>query len=250
MLRKLFFICIVSISILLAGCSPSLSVSSLSTRTLTPAPTPTPVRTPLGPRVIVNSESDIFPRPIAYGSAVASLTAGSYVALVERTEDDSWFKIQKQQDNWELGWVPASHLDLTDDSVTANIPVSTPTPIPTNAPPPTQAPDWRMLYAKIDVRELDAYPNKHIGDKVKLEGEVFNITDGGLQMWVRKPGGDRFDTVAVVVTWRSDSILPPQVYEDTLITVYGIARGTFSGTNAFGGTMSQPLVEAEVIQKR
>lgn len=176
--------------------------------------------------------------------------ADSYVALVEQTEDGSWFKIQIQQDKRQLGWIPASRLDLTDDIVVAEIAVSTPTPTPTNTPTPTSTPDIRSEFTEMDIRELDAYPNKYIGEKIKLRGQVFNIMDGGLQMWVRKPGGGRFDNVAVVVIWLSDSILPQQVYDDTWITVYGIGNGAFSGTNAYGGTITQPRIEALIIEKQ
>jgi hypothetical protein len=113
-------------------------------------------------------------------------------------------------------------------------------------PTPTPRPDPRRLYTTIDIRELESYADDHIGRRVKVEGEVFNILEDGLQMWVDVPGSD-FDTVAVAVAFGDVSL--PRVYEGDLITVYGIVSGTIEGTNSFGGAISQPLVIAKIIEK-
>ncbi|MBW7959789.1 MAG: hypothetical protein H3C69_09555 [Candidatus Promineofilum sp.] len=291
--RKLLFICIVGISILLVGCAPStesiqatievaiaqtqeasVTDTPVPTNTKTPTPTPTdtltptptntptdtptatptntpkPTRTPTitptppGPVVKVNAEGSLYDQPHSDSREITNLLlAGSSVAIIEQNPDGSWLKIQVLA-NRMIGWLPASRLDLTEGIGLSEIVVSTVTPTPTNTP------DIRSEFTEMDIRELDAYPNKYTGDKIKLRGQVFNIMDGGLQMWVRKPDGGRFDTVAVVVIWQLDSILPPQVYEDTWITVYGIGDGTFSGTNAYGGTITQPRIKALIIEKQ
>lgn len=166
------------------------------------------------------------------------------MAVIERNEDGDWFKVYAMAADVE-GWIPVERLEMTDDFPAADIPASTATPTPTNTP------DVRGEYAEMDIRELDAYAANYIGDKVKLRGEVFNIMGGdSLQMWVREPGGGTFDNVAVVVSWASDDILPPEVYEDTWITVYGTVFGTFEGTNAYGGTITQPWIFADIIEKQ
>lgn len=127
---------------------------------------------------------------------------------------------------------------------------STPTRTPTRTRTPT-ATQFKSLYAEIDVRELDKNPDLHLGERIVLRGQVFTIQEDAdgtfLQIWVRYPGGSSYDRIAVVVIY--DGILPG-VYEDTNITVYGTALGTFEGTNAYGGTITQPRVFADVIEVR
>lgn len=49
---------------------------------------------------------------------------------------------------------------------------------------------------------------------------------------------------AVGVVYEGDST---GIYEGTYVTVYGEGRGTFTGTNAFGATITQPLIEANIV---
>ena len=230
--------------------TPTNSPTPTVTNTPTSTPTPTITPTPPGPVVLVNTTGGVMNAPNYDARTSFILVGNTSVAIIEQNNDGSWFKIQSLDKKWESGWIPATRLDITDEVVLAEILVSTLTPTPTNTPIPTNTPDVRGEYVEMDIRELDAYPTKYVGDKIKLRGQVFNIMGDGLQMWVREPGGGRFDNVAVVVTWLSDSILPDQVYEDTWITVYGVAMGTFDGTNAYGGTITQPMVYADIIEKQ
>ena len=225
--------------------TPTATVTNTPTSTLTPTLTPTPP----GPVVRVNLTGSVMRAPSDDAKVSFFLKGDTPVAIIERNDDSSWYKIFLL-DDFKTGWVPASRIDFTDDIEITEILVSTPAPTPTNTPIPTNTPDVRGEYTEIDIRELDAYPNTYIGEKIKLRGQVFNIMGDALQMWVRKPGGGRFDTVAVVVKWGSGSILPSQVYEDTWITVYGTGAGTFNGTNAYGGTITQPIVRATIIEKQ
>ena len=225
--------------------TPTPTVTSTSTATSTPTITSTPP----GPVVRVNLAGGVLNAPESDASTSFAVQSDTMVAIIERNEDGSWYKIHSLTSS-KTGWVPASRLDLSDELLATEILVSTPIPTPTNTAIPTNTPDVRGEYAEIDIRDLDAYPNNYLGTKIKIRGEVFNIMSDGLQMWVRKPGGGSFDNVAVVVTWLSDSVLPPQVYEDTWITVYGTGFGTFDGTNAYGGTITQPLILADIIEKQ
>jgi hypothetical protein len=120
---------------------------------------------------------------------------------------------------------------------------------PTKTLPPTRTPDPRSLYSTIDIRELDAYTDNHIGENVKLEGEVFNIGSDFFQINVRKPGGSSWDTIPVIVSYTSIT-LPPGIYDDTNVVIYGLVMGKMEGTNAFGGTISQIWVDAAIIEKK
>lgn len=230
--------------------TPTNTPTPTTTNTPTSTSTPTITPTPPGPVVKVNSMGSALNKPDSDGRTLFNIPANTSVAIIEQNHDGSWFKIQMLGNRGVTGWIPASRIDMPEEVAVAEIPISTPTLTPTNTPIPTNTPDLRAEYVEMDIRELDAYPTKYVGDKVKLRGQVFNIMDDGLQMWVRKPGGGRFDTVAVVVIWLSDSILPEQVYNDTWITVYGRAKGTWKGTNAYGATITQPLIYADIIEKQ
>ncbi|MEZ4515622.1 MAG: SH3 domain-containing protein [Chloroflexota bacterium] len=235
--------------------TPSPTSTSTNTPTATPTDTPTPL--PPGPVTEIVTSSLTFKGPDTDSPTITFLHEGDRVAIVEQTEDSLWLKVQllDTANNVGRAWILADNVDLDSNDILSEIPVATMTPIPTETPIPTatpiptSTPDIRGDYSEIDIRELDSYGNKYLGDKVRLRGKVFNILDDGLQMWVRIPGGGSFDNVAVVVTWISDDILPDQVYENTYITVYGRVIGTFEGTNAYGGSVSQPLIYAEIIEK-
>ncbi|MER3513079.1 MAG: hypothetical protein C4310_00580, partial [Chloroflexota bacterium] len=59
---------------------------------------------------------------------------------------------------------------------------------------------------------MESYANNHIGERVRLRGQVFNVGAGYYQIWVAKPGS-YFD-VAVIITYMG-IVPPPGIYEDT-----------------------------------
>lgn len=111
---------------------------------------------------------------------------------------------------------------------------------------PTTTPDFET-YPEMDVRELESYADNYIGNNIKITGEVFNIREGFLQIHVLKPEGNKYDTTAIYVTYENE-ILPKGVYKDTNITVYGIIKGMAKGKNFFGGSITQPEIDAEAIK--
>lgn len=122
------------------------------------------------------------------------------------------------------------------------------TPTPTRTPTATVTPSptkFQDLYAEIDVRELDKNPDKYLFQRFVLNGEIFNIEENStgtyFQMWV---GTDR---IPVVVSYSDDL---PGVFEGTLVRVYGTMVGTVTGTNAFGGEVTQPQIDADVVEIR
>jgi hypothetical protein len=89
-------------------------------------------------------------------------------------------------------------------------------------------------YTRIPWRDLVTYPDAHIGEKVIVQGWVFNInSDQELQM---HPRGS-YDAIYVVMALPFDDI-----YEDMSITVYGTVAGETCGTNVFGGEICQALL--------
>jgi len=113
-----------------------------------------------------------------------------------------------------------------------------PTPVPTKT-----ADEIRADYTWVDSRDLVIRPNEFMNDKVAVQGTVFNImvdADGFTTMQIWLDGGSE----AAVIGYEGDS---QGIYEGTWVTVYGVAYGTFEGTNAFGGTISQPLIFADIV---
>lgn len=123
------------------------------------------------------------------------------------------------------------------------------TPSPTVTPSVTPTEDVRSLYEEIDVRELTSYANNHIGKMVILRGVVFNIGEDFFQINVQIPGGSRYDTDPVIISYLGIS-LPTGLYENTNVTIYGTVMGTLESTNAFGATIVQPWVDAAIIELR
>ena len=114
----------------------------------------------------------------------------------------------------------------------------TPTPIPTKT-----ADEVRAEYAWVDSRDLVIRPDSFTGEKIAVQGSVFNIqvdADGYTTMQIWLDGGSE----AAVIGYDGDST---GIYEGTWITAYGVGSGTFEGTNAFGGTISQPLIFADIV---
>ncbi len=62
-----------------------------------------------------------------------------------------------------------------------------------------------------------------------------------MQVWVDTPTGRE----AVVVAFLGSQT--PNLYEGMWVTIYGVRAGTFEGTNLMGGTISQPLILADIV---
>lgn len=109
-----------------------------------------------------------------------------------------------------------------------------------NPPTPT-AEEIRGEYTEIDARDLVIRPDTFIGEKIVVAGEVFNIqVEGSITVMQIFVAGNE----AVGIVYEGDST---GIYEGTYVTVYGEGRGTFTGTNAFGATITQPLIEADIV---
>lgn len=52
-------------------------------------------------------------------------------------------------------------------------------------------------------------------------------------------------TLVLVVGYNGDT---DGIFENSFVTIYGTVVGTQSGTNLLGGEISQPLVDAEIIE--
>jgi hypothetical protein len=224
--------------------APTLEPIATSTPTAMPEPTTVPEPTvapteslpptvvpteappvPDGPYATVFNGGNVRSQPHVRGSVLDQIHAGEYVQLKLHSVDGKWYRIVNARD--VAGWVSASLLSVAPEMAAQVVPPA---------------------YRTLDVRELVKNPDRYKGTFIKMTGTVFNIDESGdstyLQMWVQIPGGSQWDNEAVIVI--TDSALDG-VYEDTAITVYSMGAGSQSGTNALGGTITQPVLVASYM---
>jgi endonuclease YncB( thermonuclease family) len=130
-------------------------------------------------------------------------------------------------------------------------------------PTPTPAPTEDELKAQYpllaDVRELAIRPTGMIGQKISFYGSILDIAVAGpgrefvlgdenptgytawIQVWVDAPDGSR---EVVSVGFDGDT---SGMFKDSYIVVHATVVDTLSGTNGFGGSITQPLVAAEFV---
>ncbi|MBI5933304.1 MAG: hypothetical protein HY867_06315 [Chloroflexi bacterium] len=92
-------------------------------------------------------------------------------------------------------------------------------------------------YIEIDWRELSTYPDNHKNELVKVRIQVFNVVSGDTLQ------GYFYGTYDAIIVQMSEPL--SGVYENDVITAYGLVYGKQCGTNALGGEICQPmLIEA------
>ena len=148
--------------------------------------------------------------------------------------------------------IQVSEVAATSTTTTAVAATSTlrPNATATLKPNPTfDVASDKKTFQPIDPRELNKSPNKYRKQRFSLTGEVLSIHevspyDTELQVWANAPTGRSQDRVAVYIQYVGTL---PGVYEKSTVVVYGEGGGTFDITNAYGGTITQPLVLAHYI---
>jgi hypothetical protein len=89
-------------------------------------------------------------------------------------------------------------------------------------------------YNMIDWRELVDYPGSHIGEFIKIHGQVFNIASNQeFQMFVGNYEG--------IYVYTKDPF--SGLYQDMWVWVYGVAANTYCFTNTFGTEICQPFID-------
>jgi micrococcal nuclease len=131
---------------------------------------------------------------------------------------------------------------------------------PTPTPPPTDDELKAQYQPLADVRELVTRPGGMFGQKITFAGTLLDITvappgkvfvlgdedpqaySAWLQVWVTAPDGS---VEAVSVGFNGDTT---GMFEDSYVVVWGTVVDTVSGTNGFGGAITQPLVSAQFVE--
>lgn len=251
-----------------SGLATSAALGATATARPTSAPATLAPTLPPGDTLEVNAQ--LTERPEAFGAAIGQGCRGDRVEVLASHQGSilRYYRVRIVGTVGECpgrspvgaeGWTLATNVN--EPLIAASVPTTTPIPpTPTPVPPtptPTAGPEQQTAtavafdagYPELDVRELVKAPDRYQGQRVRLTGEVFRIEESGgqtvLQMWVSYPGAARLDREAVLV--RFDGILPG-VYENSAVIVYGVGAGVAEGTNAFGATVRQPIVEAARIR--
>lgn len=97
-------------------------------------------------------------------------------------------------------------------------------------------------YKPVNARKLATYPDEYKGDFVRFDIKIFNfIDDTSLQGWII---GGNYDPI--IVTFRTPY---RDIYEDEIITIFGIVQGKQTGTNSFGAGLNQAWVSDAWFRK-
>jgi len=135
---------------------------------------------------------------------------------------------------------------------------------PHGEPAPTPTPSAEEIRAQyvplVDVRELVIRPGGFVGEKIAFSGSVVTIqvapagdifilgdaepvaAKAAIQVQVAAHDGS---TENVMVGYDGDTA---GIFEESFVTVYATLVGTQTGTNAFGGTIIQPLLVADLVE--
>lgn len=116
----------------------------------------------------------------------------------------------------------------TNTSPPTNTPLPTATPRPTFTPTPDPCFESFSIeeYSEIDVRELQQYPDDHIGQMIKVSGTVKQLTyEGVVSIAMFAPEPDTLLGVVPVILSVLRECVNPGIYEGTSVTVYGLVTG-------------------------
>lgn len=151
---------------------------------------------------------------------------------------------------------PTPEPTLTPSPTPKATPTPTPTPSPTPEPTPTLTTEQaKALYrADLDVRELHKNLDAYRDWKLTYEGEVLSIEENRdavamqVKVWYG-PGLLDWEAIVVYYDKREVDVDTAGIYEGTRVRVWGRPLTMFEGTNAFGGTIRQPLLIGDYLER-
>lgn len=124
-----------------------------------------------------------------------------------------------------------------------NIEKVTPTPKPTAVPTPTLDPKYSE-YIELDYRDCARYPEKHKGEKVRIDGTVAQVIGSrwlGFSIRLQISGSN--DVVYVNIMDNLDY----NILDDDRVTVYATMNGLETYTAIFGTSVTIPKANADYI---
>lgn len=118
-----------------------------------------------------------------------------------------------------------------------------PTAVPTaTAIAPTAIPDYDADYPVIDPADLSKRPDYYKGKRFSVIGKAFNVHESnGVTTFQMQAEVSEYNTVAVVLTFNGTS---SGLQDNVRLRAYCVGAGAVSGTNAFGGNVTEPAMLA------
>lgn len=89
-------------------------------------------------------------------------------------------------------------------------------------------------------------PDKHIGNKVTLSGEIVQVIEGDDASQYRMAVDQDYDKM-VLIEVPSDQ-LSSRILENDLITIYGESQGTIDYESTMGGTITVPAITVDKFE--
>jgi endonuclease YncB( thermonuclease family) len=127
--------------------------------------------------------------------------------------------------------------------------------------PNPQSPEQvKAQYEPVDVRDVAIRPASYFDRKITFSGTILTIqvAPPGRGYEIGDSDSEVFSTYMQVTATAIDGSTQVFVvgydgdtagmFENSYVTVYGTVFDTHSGTNAFGGTITQPAVSAEILE--
>ncbi|MFS0962877.1 hypothetical protein [Enterococcus durans] len=93
---------------------------------------------------------------------------------------------------------------------------------------------------------LTRTPDKHIGNKVTLSGEIVQVIEGDDASQYRMAVDQDYDKM-VLIEVPTDQ-LSSRILENDLITIYGVSQGTIDYESTIGGTNTVPAITVDKFE--
>lgn len=219
-----------------SGSPVSAAQVSVVSASATAAPTPKPSQ------VVTVKEDAVNLRAAAdVGSAVVTLVPPGTDATVigeDTTGPDGvtryvYARVGDQEGYLRSDLVSAPHV----------VTPAPPTVVPTaTAVAPTAVPDYDADYPVIDPADLSKRPDYYKGKRFSVIGKAFNVHESnGVTTFQMQAEVSEYNTVAVVLTFNGTS---SGLQDNVRLRAYCVGAGAVSGTNAFGGNVTEPAMLA------
>ena len=95
--------------------------------------------------------------------------------------------------------------------------------------------------------QLARTPDDYLGKKVKFYGKVIQVIENGSTVQIRLAVNDDYDTI--LLGKYDSSIVSSRIFEDDMITIYGVSVGTITYQSTMGGNITIPGVSVEKIDQ-
>jgi len=122
------------------------------------------------------------------------------------------------------------------------VPTPSPTPAPTPTPKPTPTPNLRALYPEIDYKAAAHYPEKHMGEKVRIDAVVLRVSGSQAAGYSLLMAMENVNTRHIWVFTPPD--WPMNILTGDRLRLYGTLGGLVAYTDDKGNEQKIPSLNA------